>query len=121
MYVKRNGKLVKITKKSIGAVSPSTLNKKRAAFERKKQTSAFKRWRIYQYKVANKRSCSYCGHRFTGAIYTDHYIPLFRKGTSAYSNLRVVCKMCNDYKGIRLPNDVLMSELRNGRACNGLH
>ena len=102
MLIKRGGKLVKITKKSIGAMSPSTLKTKRDAFERKKKTAAFKRWRRYQYKVTQGGLCFYCGMPISGAWVTDNVIPLFRGGTSAYKNLVVCCWRCNDRKGIKL-------------------
>jgi 5-methylcytosine-specific restriction endonuclease McrA len=105
MYVKRGGKLVKITKKSINAVSPSTLKLKRVAFERKKKTEAFRRWRIYQYKVIQKGRCYYCERPIVGALVTDHVIPLFRGGASAYRNLVITCWRCNDRKGIRLVSE----------------
>lgn len=104
MYIKRNGKIVKITKKSIGAVSPSTLKIKRAAFERKKKTAAFKRWRRYQYVVTQRGRCYYCKLPIKGVWVTDHIIPLFRGGTSAYKNLCVTCWRCNDHKGIKILN-----------------
>jgi 5-methylcytosine-specific restriction endonuclease McrA len=102
MYVRRNGRLVKITKKSINAVSPSLLKIKRDAFERKKKTTAFKRWRRYQYTVKQKGGCYYCRRPINGVWVTDHIIPLFRGGTSAYTNLCVTCWKCNQRKGIRL-------------------
>ena len=102
MYVKKNGKLVKITKKSIGAVSPSALKIKRNAFERKKKTTAFKKWRRYQYLVIQKGVCIYCHKSINGVWVTDHCIPLFRGGTSAYKNLVVTCWGCNDRKGIKI-------------------
>jgi 5-methylcytosine-specific restriction endonuclease McrA len=121
MIVKRAGRSVSVTKKSIGAVSPSLLKIKRAAFERKKQTEAFKRWRRYQYFVKNKRACTYCKHKFTGPIYVDHFVCLFRGGTSAYSNLHPVCNPCNIYKGVKIPTATLMLELRNGVGCGNRH
>lgn len=102
MYVKRSGKLIKITKKSIGAVSPSTLKIKRDAFERKKKTDAFKRWRTYQYRTKQKGRCYYCNRPIRGVWVTDHVIPLFRGGTSAYANLVVTCWQCNKTKGIKI-------------------
>lgn len=102
MLIKRNGKLVKITKKSIGAVSPSTLRTKREAFERKKKTAAFKRWRSYQYRITQGGKCYYCKLPIRGVWVTDHIIPLFRGGTSAYSNLCVTCWACNKKKGINI-------------------
>lgn len=102
MIVSRGGKLVKVTKKSIGAVSPSTLKKKRDAFERKKKTKAFKKWRFYQYTVTQKGKCYYCGKPIKGVWVTDHVLPLFRGGTSAYKNLVVCCWNCNQKKGIKL-------------------
>lgn len=102
MYVKKGGKLVKVTKKSIGAVSPSVLKAKRDAFERKKKTAAFKRWRAYQYRVKQKGLCYYCRRPIVGVWVTDHIIPLFRGGTSAYTNLCVTCWRCNERKGIKL-------------------
>lgn len=102
MIVKRGGKLVRVTKKSIGAVSPSTLKQRRAAFERKKKTAAFKRWRAYQYKVTQKGLCYYCKRPIKGVWVTDHVIPLFRGGTSAYKNLVVSCWRCNEKKGVKL-------------------
>lgn len=102
MYVKRNGRFVKITKRSIGAVSPSLLKTKRDAFERKKKTAAFKRWRKYQYTVVQKGRCYYCRKPIRGKWVTDHIIPLFRGGTSAYSNLVITDWKCNQMKGIKL-------------------
>ena len=102
MYVKRNGRLVKITKISISAVSPSLLKTKRDAFERKKKTAAFKRWRKYQYTVVQKGRCYYCHRPIKGKWVTDHIIPLFRGGTSAYKNLCVTCWECNQRKGIKI-------------------
>lgn len=102
MYIKRGGKIVKVTKKSLGAVSPSSLKRKREAFERKKLTKAFKKWRVYQYKVKQKGLCAYCKRPIKGVWVTDHVIPLFRGGTSAYKNLVVCCWNCNQRKGIKL-------------------
>ena len=102
MYVKRNGKLVKITKRSINAVSPSLLKTKRDAFERKKKTAAFQRWRKYQYLTVQRGRCFYCKRPIRGVWVTDHVIPLFRGGTSAYKNLVVCCWGCNDRKVIKL-------------------
>lgn len=102
MYVRKNKKLVKVTKKSIGAVTPSELKRKRDAFERKKQTKAFKKWRIKQYLETQEGKCYYCQQPIDGPWVTDHVIPLFRGGTSAYKNLVVCCWTCNDMKGIKL-------------------
>ncbi len=102
MLIKQNGKLVKVTKKSIGAVSPSALKRKRDAFERKKKTAAFKKWRRYQYLVVQKGLCFYCHRPIKGVWVTDHVIPLFRGGTSAYKNLVVTCWTCNKQKGIKI-------------------
>jgi len=102
MYIRRGSKLVKITKKSIGAVSPSLLKIKRDAFERKKKTAAFKRWRKYQYTVKQKGLCFYCKRPIVGVWVTDHYLPLFRGGTSAYRNLVITCWGCNQIKGIKI-------------------
>ena len=102
MYVKREGKLVKVTKKSIGAVSPSVLKRKRDAFERKKKTTAFRRWRVYQYKVVQRGLCFYCHRPIAGVWVTDHVVPLFRGGTSAYKNLVITCWTCNKRKGIKI-------------------
>lgn len=102
MYIRRGGELVKITKKSINAVPPSVLKKKRDAFERKKKTKAFRRWRVYQYKVTQKGLCFYCKRPIKGVWVTDHVIPLFRGGTSTYSNLVVCCWDCNKRKGIKI-------------------
>lgn len=102
MIVKRDGKLIKVSKKSIGAVSPSALKKKREAFERKKKTTAFRKWRLHQYKVVQKGRCFYCHRPIKGPWVTDHVIPLFRGGTSAYKNLVVVDWQCNQEKGIKI-------------------
>lgn len=102
MIIKVNGKLTKITKKSINAVSPSVLKKKREAFERKKKTAAFRRWRAYQYQVKQKGCCYYCKQPIRGVWVTDHYVPLFRGGTSAYKNLVITCWNCNKRKGINI-------------------
>lgn len=80
MIIKRGGKLVKVTKKSIGAVSPSLLKIKRDSFERKKKTTAFKRWRRYQYLTTQKGKCYYCGLPIRGAWTTDHIITLVSRG-----------------------------------------
>lgn len=111
MIVNRDGKRIKVTKKSIGAVSPSSLKRKRDAFERKKKTAAFRRWRAYRYKVIQKGRCFYCRLPIKGVWVTDHYIPLFRGATSCYDNLRVCCWACNVIKGIRLPTKELLAEL----------
>ena len=102
MYVMREGRLVKITKKSIGAVSPSVLKKRRAAFERKKQTKAFKQWRRDQYYKVQGSKCYYCKNQINGPLVTDHIIPLFRGGTSNYKNLVVCCWSCNKRKSIKI-------------------
>lgn len=102
MYVKRGGRLVKITKRSIGAVSTSALKIKRDAFERKKKTAAFKRWRRYQYTIIQHGLCFYCHRPIVGVWVTDHIIPLFRGGTNAYRNLCVTDWKCNKTKGIKI-------------------
>lgn len=102
MIVNRGGEKVKVTKKSIGAVSPSALKRKRDAFERKKKTAAFKRWRRYQYLVKQRGLCYYCHKPIKGVWVTDHVQPLFRGGTSTYKNLVVTCWNCNQKKGIKL-------------------
>lgn len=96
------GRLIRVTKKSIGAVSPSLLKRKREAFERKKKTAAFERWRRYRYLVKQKGKCFYCHLPILGVWVTDHVIPLFRGGTSRYSNLVVTCWDCNKEKGIKI-------------------
>jgi 5-methylcytosine-specific restriction endonuclease McrA len=112
MLYKRNGIWVRDTKKNLQIVSPSALKRKREAFERKKLTAAFKRWRIYNYRKQGGK-CFYCLNKIVGAIITDHYVPLYRGGTSAYKNLRVVCWSCNKIKSVRLPSESLIQELRN--------
>lgn len=102
MYYKKNGKWYKTTKKKWGIVSPSVLATRRAAFERKKLTAAFRSWRVRQYKQKQKGLCYYCKKPIIGAWSTDHVIPLYRGGTSAYSNLVVCCIPCNKDKGIRI-------------------
>lgn len=102
MLVRRNGKIVKITKKSIGAISPSSLKIKRDSFERKKKTAAFKRWRKYQYQISQNGKCFYCKKPIKGVWVTDHIVPLFRGGTSSYANLCITCWSCNQQKGIKL-------------------
>jgi len=121
MYYKSNGLWVKTTKKELQIVSPSTLLRKRQAFERKKLTSAFKRWRAYQYRKQGGL-CFYCHHPIDGAWHTDHFIPLGRwGGTSAYKNLRVCCSHCNYYKSIQYPTARILNELRSGVACGTYH
>lgn len=105
MQIYKDGKLVEITKKSLGIVSPSSLKLKRDSFERKKRTKAFKRWRVYQYKIKQKGLCYYCHRPIVGVWVTDHIIPLFRGGTSAYKNLVVCCWKCNERKGVRMSGD----------------
>lgn len=115
MLVRRGGKLVKVTKKSIGAVSPSLLRAKREAFERKKKTAAFRRWRRYQYTVTQGGKCYYCHKAIKGAWVTDHYRPLFRGHTSRYDNLVVSCWGCNEHKGIKMPTPDLLRDLATGK------
>ena len=67
MYIKDNGQWKKVTKKSVNLSSPSVIRSKRAAFERKKKTTAFKRWRRYQYTVIQKGLCYYCHRPIKGA------------------------------------------------------
>ena len=121
MYYKSNGVWKKDTKKNLQVVSPSTLKRKRDAFERKKLTAAFKRWRSYQYRKQGGR-CFYCRHLIDGAWHTDHFIPLGRfYGTNAYKNLRVCCSHCNYYKSVRYPTAQLLRELAAGFACRSVH
>ena len=120
-YKDKRGVWKKDTKKNLQIVSPSTLRRKREAFERKKLTPGFKRWRVYQYRKQGGL-CFYCRHRIDGAWHTDHFVPLGRfYGTNAYKNLRVCCSHCNYYKSVQYPTARLLSELRLGRACRGAH
>lgn len=120
-YKTKSGQWQKDTKKNLQVVSPSTLKRKREAFERKKLTAAFKRWRSYQYRQQGGL-CYYCMHPIDGAWHTDHFIPLGRwYGTSAYKNLRVCCSHCNYYKSVRYPTMALLAELRRGVACKDVH
>lgn len=118
---KSGGAWVTTTKKEMQIVSPSTLKRKRDAFERKKLTAAFKRWRAYQYRLQGGR-CFYCRHKIDGAWHTDHFIPLGRFfGTSAYKNLRVCCSHCNYYKSVQYPTARILNELASGIACRAYH
>jgi len=118
---KSGGAWVKTTKKEMQIVSPSTLKRKRDAFERKKLTPGFKRWRSYQYRKQGGK-CFYCLHPIDGAWHTDHFIPLGRfYGTSAYKNLRVCCSHCNYYKSVQYPTARILLELRSGIACRQYH
>lgn len=120
-YYKSGGAWVKTTKKEMQIVSPSTLRRKRAAFERKKLTPGFKRWRAYQFRKQDGR-CFYCRHKIIGAWHTDHFIPLGRfYGTSAYKNLRVCCSYCNYYKSVQYPTERVLRELASGAACRLYH
>ena len=101
MWIKQNGKWKKVTKKSLKYSSPSVIKSKREAFERKKLTTAFKKWRFKQYKVVQKGLCYYCHLPIIGVWVTDHKIPLARGGTSAYSNLVVTCWECNKKKSVK--------------------
>lgn len=91
----------KVTKKSVNLSSPSVIRSKRAAFERKKKTKAFRMWRYKQYIEVQKGLCYYCKRPIIGAWVTDHKIPLSRGGTSTYSNLVVCCWDCNAKKGVK--------------------
>lgn len=101
MWYKQNGEWRKATKKSLNLSSPSTIKAKRAAFERKKLTKAFKMWRYKQYVKVQKGLCFYCKKPIVGAWVTDHVIPLARGGTSSYTNLVVCCWGCNKDKGVK--------------------
>jgi 5-methylcytosine-specific restriction endonuclease McrA len=120
-YYKSGGTWKKDTKKNLQIVSPSTLKRKRDAFERKKLTPAFKRWRAKQYRLQGGK-CFYCHHPIDGAWHTDHFIPLGRfYGTSAYKNLRVCCSHCNYYKSVQYPTARVLNELASGVACSAYH
>jgi len=101
MWYKQNGEWRKSTKKSLQIVSPSVLKARREAFERKKLTKAFRVWRYKQYMQVQKGLCYYCKKPIVGAWVTDHIIPLYRGGTSAYKNLCVTCWQCNKDKGVK--------------------
>ena len=101
MWYKQNGEWKQATKKSLNIKSPSAIKAKREAFERKKQTKAFKKWRINQYLRVQKGLCYYCHKPIVGAWVTDHIVPLSRGGTSSYKNLVVTCWKCNDDKGVK--------------------
>lgn len=101
MYYKQNGKWNKATKKSLNIASPSATKRKREAFERKKKTKAFKKWRYKQYKITQKGLCYYCRKPIKGAWVTDHVLPLSRGGTSSYKNMVICCWGCNDKKGVK--------------------
>ena len=102
MWFKKNGKWHKVTKKSVNFSSPSVIAKKRAAFERKKLTKAFRMWRYKQYKTTQHGLCYYCQLPIPGAWTTDHKIPLARGGNSNYNNLVVCCMPCNIRKNVRI-------------------
>jgi len=101
MYYKQSGIWLKATKKSLRLSSPSVIKAKREAFERKKQTKAFKVWRYKQYKDVQKGLCYYDKTPILGAWTTDHIVPISRGGTSAYRNLVVCCYKCNKEKGVK--------------------
>lgn len=121
MLYKQGGVWKKDTKKNLQIVSPSTLKRKRDAFERKKLTPGFKKWRSFQYRKQGGL-CFYCRHKIDGAWHTDHFIPLGRYyGTNAYKNLRVCCSHCNYHKSISYPTATILRELRDGRGCRMYH
>ncbi len=101
MYYRQNGSFKKATKKSLNISSPSVVKAKREAFERKKKTKAFKIWRFNQYKKTQNGLCYYCKKPIKGAWTTDHVIPIYRGGSSDYTNLVVSCYGCNTSKGVR--------------------
>lgn len=105
MWYKQNGVWHKTTKKSLDIVSPSVLKARRQAFERKKLTKAFKMWRYKQYKEVQRGLCYYCKKPIIGAWVTDHVIPLYRGGNSAYKNLVVCCWACNEAKSVKLKSN----------------
>lgn len=102
MWIKdTQGNWKQVTKRSVKFSSPSVIKSKREAFERKKQTKAFKMWRYKQYKVEQRGVCYYCRKPIDGVWVTDHVVPLARGGTSNYLNLVVCCWACNEKKNVR--------------------
>ena len=51
-------------------------------------------------------TCVYCGYRRTAAsLDIDHIIPVVRRGSNNEDNLQVICRPCNQRKGLQTDED----------------
>lgn len=47
-------------------------------------------------------TCVYCGHRrIASSLDIDHIVPVVRGGSNDVSNLQVICRQCNQRKGMQ--------------------
>ena len=54
-------------------------------------------------------TCQYCNRRCAvGELTLDHVLPRSRGGASSWENLVAACRRCNNFKGIRLPEEASM-------------
>lgn len=60
----------------------------------------FIKWLVAQLKANPK--CKYCGHVLCRlSLSIDHIHPVFRGGSSRFSNLQVICTRCNGRKSTK--------------------
>lgn len=57
----------------------------------------------------DRNMCAYCGDLFPNSVLTtDHVLPKSRGGTKAWTNVVSACKLCNNRKGNRTPEEARM-------------
>ena len=61
----------------------------------------------------DENTCQYCGHKFSPAFLTeDHVTPKCQGGKRTYENIVCACKICNNLKADRTPEQAGMRLLR---------
>ena len=57
----------------------------------------------------DQNTCLYCGGKFdTHALTRDHILPVSRGGKDCWTNVVSACRVCNQRKGARLPEEANM-------------
>ena len=81
---------------------------------RTRQNRATQRTRIF---ARDRYRCQYCGKKGTAFDLTlDHILPRSRGGKTLAENLVTACKICNNRKGDRTPEEARMPLLTNPAA-----